>query len=397
MRLQLLQAIVLGTACATFACAQGGESDEEPLPDPRSPPLFGPVSTDIQGSPFPPSTVLQIAVSGEGTSCALLEGSQVYCWGRQIGDGTLGKLTKFPIALQPQRVDGLSDVAQIVLGLVHACVLTTKQHVLCWGLNNAAQLGTGDFEDRWAPTDVGLENIVRISTDASHVCAVRGDGAVLCWGDNSILQSYPDYKWALAHEGVLRPMAVPGITNAVDVSAGLPTCAVLMDGHVKCWGQGILYEDRDYSPKLIAGIDGALQVASAENGVMARITDGRVMAWSWSFVNEPPASSFRLRAAGPASQIQWAGSSDTFVVMNDGSVDFQRVRQPQPPFLDGTSYAPLSDVKSIAARMDDACVLKTTNVIECAGRNDAGQLGDGTKIDRRTFAPVLWPNKPIIK
>jgi alpha-tubulin suppressor-like RCC1 family protein len=51
-----------------------------------------------------------------------------------------------------------------------------------------------------------------------------------------------------------------------------------------------------------------------------------------------------------------------------------------------TAVPGLAGVKAIAAGGDTTCALRDDGEVWCFGRNDKGQLGDGTSEDR--FAPV---------
>ncbi|MBW2453980.1 MAG: hypothetical protein JRI68_05705 [Deltaproteobacteria bacterium] len=87
-------------------------------------------------------------------SCVLDGSDQLVCWGRnvegQMGNGQSGantwQLTPFTVPIGPVR-----DVA---LGYKHGCAVTTDGEVLCWGLNNHGQLGTGDITAQVSPQPV---------------------------------------------------------------------------------------------------------------------------------------------------------------------------------------------------------------------------------------------------
>ena len=86
-------------------------------------------------------------------------------------------------------------------------------------------------QDSSTPT----QNLLEVALGEQHTCARKPDGTVKCWGDDRSGQngagSYAD--------GGLRntPTEVMGITDAIDLSAGLKhACVVHQSGKVSCWG-----------------------------------------------------------------------------------------------------------------------------------------------------------------
>lgn len=132
------------------------------------------------------------------------------------------------------------EITQLVAGSTHVCALYDSGYVYCWGASNSGESGQGAQVSiaRPAPvqlyTGVNLTDAIDISTNprGTHTCAARSNGTVVCWGDNSDGRCGTD-----APNPALRAYAVPGITGAIQVSAGTShSCAVLTGGEVYCWG-----------------------------------------------------------------------------------------------------------------------------------------------------------------
>jgi alpha-tubulin suppressor-like RCC1 family protein len=132
----------------------------------------------------------------------------------------------------------------------NSCVRTATE-VLCWGTNDAGQLGDGiddhlevenDCGDAVSASDCTLRAVVATIDGAEvvdlgigfdHTCALMSDGTVMCWGGNALGQLGLD-----SNEPVFVPTLVPGVTDVAQLSvAGYNTCVRLTDGRVQCWGQ----------------------------------------------------------------------------------------------------------------------------------------------------------------
>jgi cysteine-rich repeat protein len=108
-------------------------------------------------------TAIAIAAGGRHT-CALLQGGEVKCWGRnatgQLGLGDAMNRGDEPgemgDSLPAINFGGASKAAAITAGGSHTCVQVDYGAVKCWGYNEYGQLGVGDVLDRGAdPLDMG--------------------------------------------------------------------------------------------------------------------------------------------------------------------------------------------------------------------------------------------------
>jgi alpha-tubulin suppressor-like RCC1 family protein len=190
---------------------------------------------------YTPTTVTNLSSGVSAVSlglsyqtCALTTGGGVKCWGYnangQIGDGTRQN------RVNAVEVSGLSSgVVAVALGSSHSCALLETSGVKCWGDNGAGQLGDGTHTERYNPVDVsGLTSgASSISAGVFHTCALLNSGGVKCWGWNGYGQIGTNAPQT--QEG---PVNVEGLGSQVSsvVSGGYHSCALLNSGGVKCWG-----------------------------------------------------------------------------------------------------------------------------------------------------------------
>jgi alpha-tubulin suppressor-like RCC1 family protein len=283
--------------------------------------------TDVQGL-FDGVTAL---AAGARHTCAVQQGGAL-CWGANyfgaLGDGTDERHAG------PVRVVGLgTGVASVAGGVDHSCALTTAGAVKCWGDNEGGELGDGTQTERWTPVNVvGLGSGVRaIAAQFVHSCALTGAGGVKCWG-----RGYG-----------LTPVDVPGLTGGV--TAITANCALTAAGGVKCWGFGPALHTTDV-PGLGTGVK-----ALATSGLhgCALMSGDTVKCW---------------------------GQND-HGQLGDGT----KSDQPTPVRVVGLRKG----IVALGVGYLYSCAVTRAGGIQCWGSNGAGELGDGTAVERRRPTGVV--------
>lgn len=124
------------------------------------------------------------ASSGTFHSCAVMSDGTARCWGTN-NQGQLGDSTQ-TTRLAPVAVTGLTGVAKLSLGDAFSCALLNNGSVKCWGFNTSGQLGDGTVTSRNIPTTVlGIPDpVTMLATGFNHACAVTTRQDIYCWGDN---------------------------------------------------------------------------------------------------------------------------------------------------------------------------------------------------------------------
>jgi alpha-tubulin suppressor-like RCC1 family protein len=100
---------------------------------------------------------------------------------------------------------------------------------LCWGNN-----GLGGVDASLVPVQVpGMANAVHVSAGGDAACAALRTGEVSCWGSGQ----FGEAGYGQEGGGLHPPRIVPGVTEAVEVAAtGRVGCARTAGGRVFCWG-----------------------------------------------------------------------------------------------------------------------------------------------------------------
>ena len=146
------------------------------------------------------------------------------------------------------------EVADIQAGWRHTCILTYEGRVVCWGNNDAGQLGLGhrnhigdnpeEMAQPFAAINTGERVAVALAVGGDHTCLLFSDGQVGCLGDNEFgqlgLGDTDNRGTRPEHLGAnIALVSLPDGTRAISLAAGgQHVCAVLDDASVRCWGRG---------------------------------------------------------------------------------------------------------------------------------------------------------------
>jgi alpha-tubulin suppressor-like RCC1 family protein len=295
----------------------------------------------VGSAPAASAATAGAVVTGSGVSCAVVSpGGELRCWGTNTA-GQLGVSAAIPRSTTPLSVE-IPPVSQVALGEgTHACAVLFDGTVSCWGANAQGQLGDGTTTSHPLPAAVRTSSVSpepliavrQVTVGGEHTCAAMLDGGVRCWGNGSggrlgngasVSQSAPVEVRASSSD------ASP-LQGVQQVSAGNShTCALLATGTVKCWG----------------------------NNGSGRLGDGT--------------STSRTSPVDVRTSVSMA--------------------------------TPLTGVVQIAAGAFHTCALLETGGVRCWGQNVssapgtfAGQLGDGTATSRTSPVEVIGLPGPAVQ
>jgi alpha-tubulin suppressor-like RCC1 family protein len=352
--------------------------------------------------------VLSIYAGGLHT-CALTMDDKVKCWGDN-SEGQLGVGPGIDKSTVPIKVGSLDNiVVGMSLGAFHSCADIINGGLKCWGDNWAGQLGNNTNLDSPWPSDVVnlSEAIYSVAGGDSHTCAATATGKVLCWGSNNIGQ----LGNAMSAQS-LTPVDVVGLGASISKGAAgaMHACVLTAAGGVKCWGNNKYGQLGDgttidrLTPVNVVGLaSGVVKVEAGALHTCAVLVSGGVKCWGENVDGQlgdgtTNSSSVPVNVYGLTSGITdvGTGASHTCALTTVGGVKCWG-KNGRGRLGDGTNVDRLTPVDvlgqttgvvALELGQQHSCVLKQSGSVRCWGANYSGQLGDGTDIDRWTSVAV---------
>ena len=203
---------------------------------------------------------------------------------------------------------------------------------------------------------------VSVAAGGNHTCAITSAGGVKCWGDNAFGQ---------LGDGTTvnrtAPVDVQGLTSGVSsLAAGIEqTCALLTDGHVKCWGGNSSGQLGDgtttghATPAYVCGVNQPATCALTLSGVTGISAAGR-----------------HVCAIGAGGATCWG--DNTYGQLGDGTT----TNRPSPVDIPSLSAGVVSISAGAFGSEGFSCASLVSTSVKCWGMNSVGQLGDGTTLPR---------------
>ncbi len=185
-----------------------------------------------------PGVIDPVAIAaGAQHTCAVRLNGQVLCWGQnssgQLGEGSMSSLA------EPVPVTGLANGVKVTAGATFSCATTDDGAIFCWGDDHYGQLGTGHDVVRPLPTTVAV-SADQVTAGGAHSCAV-GRGALpggaddfVCWGSDQAGQLGDNGDEDRSLPTPIKPPQLPAAISA----GALHSCAIDQTARLWCWGRG---------------------------------------------------------------------------------------------------------------------------------------------------------------
>ena len=263
--------------------------------------------------------------------------------------------------------------------------------VMCWG-NATPPVG---------PVDKGFPpNMQSVISNGFGICALNAAGGVICH------QNATSYDMGL-DSGV----------RALRGGSGSSMCAMMSAGGVKCWGDNRYAQlgngtDESFSgylrPADVTVLSDIATMMPGDHHTCAVTLAGAAKCWGTNFNGELGNGSVQFQTQLTPSDVVGLGSGVADIEVGDSSTCALTVaggvkcwgRNESGQVGNGTTLAYpgvtapadvvglASGVVSVKVGSNHACALTSSGTVKCWGMNWEGQLGDGTTVSRTTPVDV---------
>ena len=337
--------------------------------------------------------------AGYHHTCGITNAAALYCWGindhGMLGDGTTDG------RIYPVQVGTDTDWFMVSAGSEHTCAVKEDKRLLCWGWNANGTVGDGTTTERHAPVQVGTgPDWIYVSTGIAHTCGLKDVYTAYCWGFNGAGQ----LGVGSGTYGSLSPMLINVTWTWSWLDAGgNHACGIDPDTMVQCWGAngfgqlGDGTTDNRFVPTAVSHFSDAVYVTAGDSHTCTIVQDPDTSAhplfcWGANGAGQlgvGPTPSFSSTYLRVGTRMDWAGVSaggqhtcarredltlHCWGRNNSGQLGDGTTTNTNVPGQVGTD----ADWGQISAGLYHTCAIKTDGRLFCWGSNDSGQVGIGS-------------------
>ncbi|TYQ14895.1 UNVERIFIED_CONTAM: alpha-tubulin suppressor-like RCC1 family protein [Acetivibrio alkalicellulosi] len=374
-----------------------------------------------------------ISVSaGSSHSLVLKEDGTVWAWGynneNQLGDGTSTSSST------PIQVTALNNISSISSFNNHSMALSKDGCIWVWGKNT-----TLDISHNTPYKLSTINNISSLSSSNTNAAALTTSGEIWTWGSNSsgqlgnveyfnnsvaisISPTQSEFKKVVSYSPMLSSMRSVGLkedgtlwtwtsnqssrneilSGVVDISSGNNFCLALKeDGTVWAWGDnnygqlGSSVRNSTNSPTRVTTLTDISYIATGVFHSIALKKDGTV--WTWGRNNSGQLGNGTTENSNTPIQVSLEGIASikalgyqTYALDKEGSFWVWGSQSNTTP----TKIITISSIQSYYTN-SFIVLLKEDGTVWTWGRNDFGQLGNGTY--ESTTVPIQVENLDNVK
>jgi len=321
------------------------------------------------GDALPPGVTFTAVSAGERSSVALGSDGKAYTWGNniagQLGDGTTTDSSE-PVAVAAGAVPAGVTFTAVSAGGIYALALGSDGKAYTWGDNFYGQLGDGTTTNSLEPVAVAAGAVpagvtfTAVSAGTTHALALGSDGWVYAWGNGADGRlGYGSNTDALVPVAVVAGAVPAGVTFTA-VSAGTThSLALGSDGKTYAWGAN---PSGQLGDGFVTGSPGPVPVAVVAGAVPAGVTFTAVSAGN------------RLSLALGSDDQTYAWGQGGAGQLGDGLAASSSV----PVAVVAGAVPAGVTLTAVSGGDNHAVAVGSDGQAYTWGRNDYGQLGDGS-------------------